>query len=76
MTKNIRNLWDLMTKKTQAKALAVLMTEFGLTSSTYVKQTWIWKGDIPEEDQPKVISIFQKVLLEQSKNAIEFAKSI
>ena len=62
---NIRALWGRMVKETQVKAAATLMVEFNLTSSTYVKQTWIWGGKTPLEKQPKVVEIFQNLLKEQ-----------
>ena len=65
MKENIRRLWDRMLKETQAEALSVLMTEFHLTSSTYIKQSWIWAGEIPEENQQRVVEIFQRLIKKQ-----------
>lgn len=65
MIDNIQNMWYSMLKETQAEALAALMVEFKLTSSTFIKQTWLQKGKIPEDSQAKVVEMFQRLLQQQ-----------
>lgn len=58
---NIREMWGLMLKDTRIQAIEALEDEFKL-KKIYIKQAWIWGMSIPEDYQPKVVEIFQKLL--------------
>ena len=62
---NIRTLWYRMLKETQATLLSIAMVEFKLTSSTFIKQTWMQKGEVPEEHEGRLVDIMQKLLVQQ-----------
>lgn len=65
--KNIKELWYRMLKENQAKILALAMVEFGLTSSTYIKQEWMRKGEVPEEHCERLTSMMQNILIQQEQ---------
>jgi len=66
MIENIRNMWYAMLPDTQLQAVAAIMVEFRLSSSTFIKQTWMQKGAIPEEHQSKLVTMFQALLKAQN----------
>ena len=72
--KNIKDLWNRMLLTTQRKAITVLKETFELTSTTYVKQNWIWGEGIPESNQEQVVTLFQKLLFDQEKETTEILK--
>ena len=64
MIQNIKTLYDAMLTDTKRDAIDALVNEFGY-SKIAIKQNWIYGKSIPEEHQPKVVSIFQKLLKKQ-----------
>lgn len=64
---NIRRLWYRMLKETQAECLSILMVEFGLTSSTFIKQTWMQKGEVPDEHLDRLVRLMQNLLIQQEE---------
>lgn len=68
---NIRTLWYRMLKETQAQCLALAMVEFKLTSSTFIKQTWMQKGEVPDEHEGRLVGIMQNLLVQQEARTKE-----
>lgn len=65
MTENIRQMFTKMNDETRDEALQLLMSEFNLESTKYVKKNWIIGGRIPEKNQEKIVHIFQNLLRTQ-----------
>ncbi len=68
---NIRTLWYRMLKETQAQCLSIVMVEFNLTSSTFIKQTWMQKGEVPDEHEGRLVGIMQNLLIQQEAKTKE-----
>jgi hypothetical protein len=62
MTENIKQMFSKMNDETRDEALLLLKSEFNLESTKYVKKNWIIGGRIPEENQEKIVRIFQNLL--------------
>ncbi|MGJ8713786.1 MULTISPECIES: hypothetical protein [Maribacter] len=65
MTENIKQMFSKMNDETREEALQCLMSEFNLKSTNYVRKNWIIGGRIPEENQEKIVFIFQNLLRTQ-----------
>ena len=65
MTENIRQMFSKMNDETREEALQLLKSEFNLESTKYVKKNWIIGGRIPEENQERIVRIFQNLLRTQ-----------
>ncbi|MEM7487080.1 MAG: hypothetical protein AAF348_17875 [Bacteroidota bacterium] len=66
MIDNIKNMWGRMLQETKHEAVQILMDEYD-HSKVAIKQNWIYQGMIPEEKQPRVVEIFQNLLVQQEK---------
>ncbi|WP_036152282.1 hypothetical protein [Maribacter forsetii] len=66
MTENIRQMFSKMNDETREEALQLLKSEFNLESIKYVKKNWIIGGRIPEENQERIVRIFQNLLRTQA----------
>ncbi|TDT47139.1 hypothetical protein CLV90_1210 [Maribacter spongiicola] len=62
MTENIRQMFSKMNDETREEALLLLKSEFNLESTKFVKKNWIIGGRIPEENQERIVQIFQNLL--------------
>ncbi|MEP2059840.1 hypothetical protein [Maribacter litoralis] len=66
MTENIKQMFSKMNDETREEALECLMGEFNLESTKYAKKNWIIGGRIPEENQERIVRIFQNLLRTQA----------
>ncbi|SIQ29290.1 hypothetical protein [Maribacter ulvicola] len=62
MTENIKQMFSKMNDETREEALQLLMSEFNLESTKFAKKNWIIGGRIPENNQEKIVRIFQNLL--------------
>lgn len=66
MIDNIKDMWNRMLRETKHQAVETLMSEFN-HSKIAIKQNWIYQGAIPEEKQPRIVEIFQNLLVQQEE---------
>jgi len=71
MIPNIKQLWDRMLPETKRGAVEALKAEFGLISTVFVRQTWIWGGAIPVDKQKRVFDLFVEIVKEQERETLE-----
>ena len=62
MTENIKQMFSKMNDETRDEALLLLKSEFNLESAKFIKKNWIIGGRIPEENQERIVQIFQNLL--------------
>ncbi|MDP5061541.1 MAG: hypothetical protein NWP64_06435 [Maribacter sp.] len=62
MTENIKQMFSKMNDETRDEALLLLKSEFNLDSAKFIKKNWIIGGRIPEENQERIVQIFQNLL--------------
>lgn len=62
MTENIKQMFSNMNDETRDEALLLLKSEFNLESAKFIKKNWIIGGRIPEENQERIVQIFQNLL--------------
>ncbi|WP_423998074.1 hypothetical protein [Maribacter sp. IgM3_T14_3] len=62
MTENIKQMFSKMNDETRDEALLLLKSEFNLESVKFIKKNWIIGGRIPEENQERIVQIFQNLL--------------
>lgn len=65
MTENIKQMFSKMSDETRQEALECLMTEFNQDSTKLIRKNWIIGGRIPEDNQERIVRIFQHLLRTQ-----------
>lgn len=71
MIENIKSMFRNMNEETRTAALEQLKTEFKLASHKEVKNKWIIGGRIPEENQERIVQLFQFLLNKQYRTISE-----
>jgi hypothetical protein len=66
MTANIKSMFSKMNEDTRHEALNCLMAEFKIDSAKFIRKNWIIGGRIPEDNQEKIVHIFQSLLRMQA----------
>lgn len=64
---NIRSIWDRLLDANQKLYVALIMQEYGLGSSQYVKQEYIWGGRCPEDRINRVVQLGQNLAFAQEQ---------
>jgi len=58
----------MMSSETKKKAEQAAMNEFGLESSVYFRQHWLYNGKVPEQNLERLHEIFLNAMKLQHEN--------